>query len=134
VLGVSTWATVHGARKAIRHAFRRAHQARRGGRRSDEDQEALRYRPGRGDRMVRAVGAHLGVDALRRGAQGELAQRDQVALAEEAVERALRLLGDVDLALLEAEQEVFGREIDELDLVGALEHRVGHGLAYRKRR
>ena len=48
------------------------------------------------------VAAHLRVDALGGAAQRQLAQRVEVAGLEEVLERALGLLGDVDLALLEA--------------------------------
>src|SRR5262245_6047578 len=46
------------------------------------------------------------------------------------LERALGLLGHVDLALLQALDQIVWREIDELDGVGAIEHRVRHGLAH----
>ena len=46
------------------------------------------------------------------------------------LERALGLLGDVDLAFLQALDQVVGREVDELDRVGAVEDRVRHGLAH----
>ena len=35
----------------------------------------------------------------------------------------------VDLALAEALEQLVGRQVHQLDLVGLLEHRVGHGLA-----
>ena len=40
------------------------------------------------------------------------------------------LLGHVDLALPQALEQVVGRQVDQLDLVGSLEDRVGHGLAH----
>ena len=43
-------------------------------------------------------------------AQGQLAQGGQVALAEELLQRLGRLLRHVDLALLQASQQVLGRE------------------------
>jgi len=46
------------------------------------------------------------------------------------LQRLLRLAREVDLAFLEALQEIVGRQIDQLDLVGLLEDRVGHGLAH----
>ena len=70
------------------------------------------------------------VDALGGAPQRELAQRRQVAGREEMLERALGLLGDVDLALLQALDQVVGREIDQLDGVGAVEYRIRHGLAH----
>ena len=44
--------------------------------------------------------------------------------------RFLRLGGHVDLALPEALQEVVGRQVDQLDLVGLLEDRIGDRLAH----
>ena len=77
---------------------------------------------------VGAVLAHLPVDALGGAPQRELAQRDQVALAEEVLQRARRRLGHVDLALVQALDQLVGRKIDELDLVRVVEHVVGHRL------
>ena len=80
--------------------------------------------------MAVAVFAHRRVDALGRRAQRELAQRDQVALAEEILRGVPRLVGHVDLALGKALEQFVGRQIDELDFVGAGEHAIGHGLAH----
>ena len=46
------------------------------------------------------------------------------------LERALGLLGDVDLALFQALDQVVGRQIDELDGVGPVENGIGHRLAH----
>jgi hypothetical protein len=46
------------------------------------------------------------------------------------LQRALGLLGDIDLAFLKALNEVVRREIDELDAVGAVEHRIRHGFPH----
>ena len=71
------------------------------------------------------------VDALGRAAQRELAQRDEVALLERSSRaRARRLLGDVDLALVQALEELVDRQIDDAHLVRLVEHRVGHRLAH----
>ena len=43
---------------------------------------------------------------------------------------ACRLLGQIDLTLLEPHEELLGADVHELDLVGALEHRVGDGLPH----
>ena len=72
----------------------------------------------------------LGIDALGRAPQRELAQREQIALPEEALHGALGLRRDVDLALPEALQQLVRREIDELDLVGPVDDRVGDRLAH----
>ena len=46
------------------------------------------------------------------------------------LERALGLLRHVDLALLQALNQVVGREVDKLDGVGTVEDRVRYGLAH----
>jgi hypothetical protein len=46
------------------------------------------------------------------------------------LQRAFGLFGDVDLALLQALDQIVGREVDQLDSVGEIEHLVGHGLAH----
>jgi hypothetical protein len=76
------------------------------------------------------MGEQLLVHALRRPAQRELAQRRQVARREVVLERALRLLGHVYLALFQALDQIVGRDVDKLDGVGAIKNRVRHGLAH----
>ena len=78
--------------------------------------------------MLAHVHAHLRVDALGGATQGELAQGNEVALAEKVTESLLGELRNVDLALLEALQEVIGRKVDQLDLVGLLENGIRHRL------
>ncbi|MNT13883.1 hypothetical protein D3C72_1488650 [compost metagenome] len=41
-----------------------------------------------------------------------------------------RLLGQVDLALFQPAQQFIGRQVDQHDLAGAVEDRVGHGLPH----
>ena len=84
----------------------------------------LARRPVVGERFPRG-----GLDAVRHPAQRELAQRDQVALAEETVDRARAFVRHVDLAGLQTREQLVGRQVDELDLVGLVEHAVGHRLA-----
>lgn len=48
-----------------------------------------------------APGAHLLIDAVGGAAQGQLAQRNQIALAEKVFDSALGLAADVDFALIE---------------------------------
>ena len=83
-----------------------AHEARSARILADADQDALARRPGPGDGMRLHVGEQLLVDALGGAAQGELAQRRQIARREVVLERALGLLGDVDLALLQPLDQV----------------------------
>ena len=61
---------------------------------------------------------------------GQLAQRREVLLAEEVLQRPRDLLRRVDLARLEPLEEVLDREIEVHDLVRLQEERVGDGLAH----
>ena len=72
----------------------------------------------------------VGVDALGCPPQRQLAQRRQVLRLEEPLARPVRHVRHVDLALGEALQQLVGRQVDEHDLVGVLEHVIGHGLAH----
>ncbi len=74
------------------------------------------------------------VDLLGGLAQRELAKRDEVASAEEVGERLVDLLGRVDRAALEAVDQRVGRDVDELDLVGLVEHAVRDASRARTRR
>ena len=84
---------------------------------------------GRVPAVARRGGLHLGVDAVGGAAEGQFAQGDQVRLLEEVLHGPLGLVGHVDLALGEPLQQLVGRQVDELDLVGPVEDGVGHGLA-----
>ncbi len=46
------------------------------------------------------------------------------------LQSALGLLGDVDLALPQPLDQIVRREVDQFDRVGAVEHRIRHGLAH----
>ena len=52
-------------------------------------------------------------------------------MRKKLLERRGRLLADVDLALAQALEQLVGRQVDQLDLVGALEDRVGHASRAR---
>ena len=71
---------------------------------------------------------HLVVDAIGGATQGQLAQGDQIALAEEVLHRAFSLLRHVDLAILEALQQFVRRQVDQHHFVGHIENAVGHRL------
>ena len=70
-----------------------------------------------------------GLDALRHAAQRELAQGDQIRFAEEPLDGGADLLRDVDFAGVQTRDEIVGRQIDELDLVGLVENAIGQRLA-----
>src|SRR6267378_4321715 len=107
-----------------------ANQALRELARADAHEDQLACLPHLADALVLAVDAHLLVHALGGAAQGQLAQRDQVALAEEILDRGFRLRRKIDLAFLQTLEQLVGREVHQLDLVGTVEHRIRHGLLH----
>ncbi len=111
-------------------AARIAHERRAARVSIDADQHPLARRPRPLDGVGAHVGDHLLVDPLSGAAQGKFAQRGQVAGLEVAADGALGLLRQVDLPLLEALDEVFRGQIDDLDVVGAVDDRVRHRLAH----
>ncbi len=98
--------------------------------RADAGQNTLARRPRAFDRLRLHALDEVGIDALGGAAQREFAQRGQVLRLEEVVDGARRRVLHVDLALGEALEQFVGREVDQHDLVGLIEHRVGHGLAH----
>src|SRR6516165_238061 len=54
----------------------------------------------------------------------------EVTPREEMTNRSLGLLRHVDFAFVQTLDQILGREIDDLDIVGLVQHAVGHGLAY----
>ena len=107
-----------------------AHEARRARVFADADENALARRPRARDRARLHLLEQLLVDPLGGAPQSQLAQGGEIGGREVVLERALRLLGDVDLALLQALDQVVGRQVDELDGIGAVENGVGYGLAH----
>ncbi len=118
-------------RTQLRRETRRgAHQLLALPARADAGQQGLARRPHRNRFQPTPIAEHVGVDAVGRAPQRQLAQREQVALAEEVRRRALGLRRDVDLAFLQALQQLVGRQVDQHDVVGAVEHVVGHRLPH----
>ncbi len=73
----------------------------------------------------------LHVDAFRHDPQGQLAQGAQGGRLEEILGRApARAFPDINLAIREALQEIFRRQIDQFDFIGAVENAVGYGLVH----
>ena len=56
--------------------------------------------------------------------QRQFAQRNEIALLKEILKSPLRLRRDVDLAGREPLHQLVGRDVDQLDFVGSLQHRV----------
>ena len=113
-----------GGVQPVRKALGVTHQT--GGARvlADADQHPLARGPGAGDGVGLHVGQELGVDPLRRAAERKLAQRGEIAGGEVVGERAAGGLADIDLAVLEALDQVVGGDVDDLDVVGAIDDRV----------
>ena len=103
-----------------------AHQSGGGRRLVDAHQHALAGGPRPADGVAAHVLAHLVVDALGGAAQRQLAQRGEVAGLEVVLQRALRLLLGVDLAFLQALQQLFRRQVDQRHLIGEVKHLVRH--------
>ena len=95
----------------------------------DADQDALARRPGAGDRVFLHMAEQLVVDPLRGTAQRQLAQGRQVARREIVRDGALGGLAEIDLALFEPLDQVGWCQVDDLDIVGAVDDRIRHGLA-----
>ena len=80
--------------------------------------------------MLAHVREELLIDALGGAAQSQLAQCRQVARRKIMAYRALGLLRHIDLTLAQTLDQIFGREIDDLDIVGLVEDAVRHSLAH----
>ena len=115
---------------AVRQPLGVAHQPRRARILADANQDTLARRPGTGDCIGLHVGEQLLIDPLGSAPQRQFAQRGEIAGREIMLQRALGLLGDVDLALLQPLDQIIGREVDQLDRMGAVEYRIRHRLAH----
>ena len=111
--------------RACARAMRRAARTSRvdSGSGPTQTSSALAGGPGAGDRVALAIFAHRRIHAIGGRAQRQLAQRDQVALAEEFSSARSAFSRHVDLALAQAFEQVVRRQVDQLDLVRALERR-----------
>ena len=70
------------------------------------------------------------VDALGSAPQRQFTQRGQVLRLEKAFDRARRGVLHIDLAFGQPLEQFIGREVDQDDFIGLVEHRVWHGLAH----
>ena len=116
--------------QAVGQALGVAHEPGRARILADADQDALARRPWAGNGVGLHMGEQLLVDPLGGAPQRQFAQRGQVARREIMLKRALGLFRYIDLALFQALDQIVGREIDQLDRVGAVEHRIRYGLAH----
>jgi hypothetical protein len=95
------------------------------------DHHPLAGLPGTGDAMVGAVAFQLLVDLASDPQQGQFPQRGQVADPEVMGQRRIDLLGRVDVAVRHPAAQRVGSHVDQLDLISAAHHLIGHGLALR---
>ena len=72
----------------------------------------------------------IAVRVVGQEAQGQFTKCGQVVGLEEARERLLHVFGRVDVAVQHAPAELLRRRVDQLDLVGAAQHRVGDAFAH----
>ena len=98
--------------------------------RPNASEQALGRRPRAFDRLLPQIVDHLVVDAIGGAAQRQFAQGRQIAGGEEILRRPPRCLGHIDLAVVEALDELVGRKIDQNDVGGLLQDPVGNSLAH----
>ena len=119
-----------GRLKPFGHAAGIADQCLAAGGIVDADQDALPGGPRSRDRVGLHVVQELRIHALGRAPKGELPQGRQVAGREVVGHGALGGLGHIDLALVQSLDQVLGRDVDHLDIVGPLQDRIRHGLPH----
>ena len=94
-----------------------------------QDKHALARGPRPFNAMRAHVVDHLSVDPLRGPAQRKLPQGRKIAGGEVIPCGTLGLLGHIDLAFIEAGDQILGRKVDQLDVAGKIDDRIRHGLA-----
>ena len=118
-----------GVHHHVRHPPAGPHQGGGHGVPADQDQDTLVRRPRPRHAALAQMGQKLVVNRLGRAAQGQFAQGRQILDPEEVLGRHPRRLGHIDLALGQTRPQVLGRDVDDLDVVGAGQDAVGNGLA-----
>jgi hypothetical protein len=92
---------------------------------ADTGQQRVLGLPDGGHQSIAPVLLHIIIHPVGSTAQGQFAQRQQVALAEEVADRPFRLIGQIDLAVPKALQQLIRREVHQNDLVGIIEDLSG---------
>ena len=92
------------------------------------DHDALAGFPGAFDVMVAAVPVELLVDFVGQPQQGELAQGGEIADSEVVAQGGVDHIGLVDVAVGHAPAQGFGSHVDEFNLFGGPDYRVGDGF------
>ena len=111
------------------HAGAAGDQVLASGIRGNADGHAFADTPVFADVLGFHVSFEAAIDLLGDLAEGEFAERDEIAAAEEIVERALDFFGGIDVAALHAILQGFGSEIDHHGLAGGQGHPIGDGFA-----
>ena len=119
-----------GRMQAVGEALGIAYEARGARILADADHDALARGPGSGNRVGLHVDEQLLIDPLGGAPQRQLAQRGEIAGREIMLQRAFGLLWDVNLAFLQALDQIVRRKVDQLDGVGTVEHGIRYGLAH----
>src|SRR5262245_10788462 len=114
----------------VRQALGVAHEARRAGILADAHEDAVARRPRARYRAGLHLLEQLLVDTFSRATQGEFTQRGQIGRRKVVLERPLGLFWDVDLAFPEPLDQLVGCQIDELDILGAVEDSVRYDLPH----
>ena len=95
----------------------------------DRDEDPLARLPRPVDAVPVAVVGEALLDPVGDPEQGELSQRRKVAGTEVVAERGVDPLRRIDVAVRHPPPDRLGRHVDELDLVGPADDRVGDRLA-----
>ena len=115
---------------AARHAGATRDQILAGGICGNADGHAFADAPVLADVLGLHVGFEAAIDLLGDLAEGEFAECDQVAAAEEILQRALDFFGGVDIAALHAVLQGFGSEVDHHGFGGRERHPIRDGFAH----
>ncbi len=81
------------------------------------------------DALGRVSLAQVVFDMVSCGLHGQFAQRRQVGRGEETLQRLFGHVRQVDLALVQALDQLARRQVDQADVAQPVEHRIGHRLA-----
>src|SRR5262245_55866907 len=107
-----------------------ANEPRRRGVLANADQDAVPSSPRPCNRVRLHMCQQLIIDSLCRPPQGELTQSRQVSWLKIVANGAFRLMRHIDLALVQALDQLVRRDIDDLDVVGVVKDAVGYRFAH----
>ena len=116
--------------EAVSEARGIAHQRSAAGMIVDADKHPVASRPGTRYGMRLHMGQQLLVNPLCRAAKRELTKGRQVSGRKIVLDRPLRRVRHIDLAVMQPFDQVIGRQVDDLYIVGAIDDRIGNRFAY----